>query len=192
MGEASRYINHSLEIPFLVRRLDVSSTGPIDGDGSLGIVPDVTLVLVKCATGTDFKTRRGCNGNFGLRGSFNGRDFGFVGYLYANDGTKFAAFRKAAYEAVACWYCKTLAIAKGADKLTEDICKFLIIKLRYGVERHLVSDRRSLISHLHRDDIVEIGLLDFVLIYNGSTSRTFDSTVFDRGRRGYIQCFNNV
>ena len=139
MWETSRNVYDGREIPFLVCRFEVPSAGPVDRDGGLGVVPYVALAFVETVLCSDRQTRSGCNGDFGLGCSLDGRDFRLVRHLDADNGAELATFGEAAYEAVA-----------------EDVGEFRILHLRYRVEGHLVGDWGGCVGHFDGDDVVEV------------------------------------
>ncbi len=99
--ESSRNVYDGREIPFLIRRLQVASTGPVDRDGGLGIIPHIALALIQAVLRPNRQSRSGCDGDLSLCGSLDGRDFRLVGHLDADDGAKLATFGEAADETVA-------------------------------------------------------------------------------------------
>ena len=163
-------VDDSCEIPFLVDRFQVSSTSPVDRDGGLGIIPYVALTFIEAVVGPNRQSRSGYDSDLGLCCSFDGRDFGLVIHLDTDNGTELATFGEAADEAI-----------------TEHVCEFLVLHLRDWVEGHLVGDWGGFIGHFDGDDVVEVGLVDFVLVDDGSATGAFDGTVLDGGAGGDIE-----
>ncbi len=101
MWESSRNVYDGREIPFLIRWLQVASTGPVDRDGGLGIIPHIALALIQAVFRPNRQSRSGCDSDLSLCGSLDGRDFRLIGHLDADDGAKLTTFGKAADKTVA-------------------------------------------------------------------------------------------
>ena len=147
MRKSCCHVHDSCEIPFLLGRFQVSSTGPVDRDGGLGVIPHVTLAFIEAVFGANRQSRSGYDCNLGLCSGFDGRDFGLVRHFDTDNGTELATFGEAANEAVA-----------------EHVCEFFVLHLRDWVEGHLVGDWGGFIGHFDGDDVIEVGLINFVLV----------------------------
>ena len=175
MREPRRHVDDGRQVPLLVRGLQVPAAGPVDGDGGLGVVPDVALALVEAVLRPDGQAGRGRDGDFGLGGGLDGGDLRLVAHLDADDGAELAAFGEAADEAVA-----------------EDVGEFGVVHLRDRVEGHLVGDGGGLVGHFDRDDVVEVGLVDLVLVDDGGAAGALDGAVFDRRARRDVERLHYV
>lgn len=175
MWESCRNVHNGCKLPFLVRRLDIPSTGPVDGDGGLGVVPYVALALIEAVLRPNRQAWGSYNCDFGLCGSLDGRDFRLVVHLDADNGAELATFGEAADEAVA-----------------EDVSESFVIHLRYRVKGHLFGNWGGFVGHFDGDDVVEVRLVDFVFIDNGGAAGAFDRAVFDGGAGGDVQRLHYV
>ena len=150
-------------------------TSPVDRYGSLGIIPYITLVPINGIIGAYCQSRSCWNCNLGLGGSFDGRYLGLVIDLDADDGAELATFGETADETV-------------SKDLREPIVRQIVDR----IECHLVRYRSSLVCHFDRDDIIKVGLIDFILVDDRCATSSFHSAVLDGGRRGDVQRFNNI
>ena len=166
---------HRSKVPLVFRRFDVSPTSPVDGYGRLSIVPDVALVLTCGILGPDGQTGSSCNGNLGFCGSFHSGDLGLIADFYTDYSAEFSTFSEPTDETV-----------------PEDVGELLVIQLIDWVEGHLVSDGCGFVGHFDSYDVIQIGLVDFVLVDHRGTSSALDGSVFDGCRRGNVQGFYDV